>query len=483
MTVIHARLEHAEADPERLAFDIAGRALTRAALVDGARRVAAGLAASGVRPGDRVALALGTSPELVWSFFGAELARAVPVALDTHLSAQAVARRIALVESARVVDAAEASRLLAHAPLAPAALPAPSDLAFLQVTSGTSGEPRAVMISHANVLASVLGSRESLALRPGDVFASWMPIHHDLGLVDFMLLPAHAGLPCWLLPPSLAQIRPWLQLMSRVGATITGAPDFAYRLAARIADDAGAAQPIDLARLRIAISGGEPLRAATIAAFEARWSIPGRVRPGYGLAEATLGVTFVRAGEPLRVDASGSVSAGRAAPGAEVRVRDGQIEVRGAKVCAGYFGDAAASAALFTDDGWLRTGDSGALDDDSYLFVHGRQRAMIKRAGAVVAPREVEEAAERAPGVRLSAAVGIAREEGGTEDVVVVVEVAPEVAADTAAADAITRAVADEVLRALGFAPGRIVVAPPRTIPRTANGKIRHAALRQTLGG
>jgi acyl-CoA synthetase (AMP-forming)/AMP-acid ligase II len=259
-----------------------------------------------------------------------------------------------------------------------------------------------------------------------------------------------------------------------VRGTITGAPDFAYRLATRLVP----AESVDLSSLRFATNGGEPVRRSTISAFETCFGLHEVVRPGYGLAEATLGVTAVRTGEVVRDDARGNVSCGRALEGVEVRVdaddvTSGEILVRGPTVFAGYFDGEEASAKILRN-GWLHTGDAGSLDDEGHLYVLGRRRAMLKRGGATLAPRELEEAAQSVEGVRIAAAVGIAASESMTEEVVVVVEADPN-------CERIAARVSEAVERALGFAPDRVVVQLPRTIPRTANGKIQHAVLREQL--
>jgi acyl-CoA synthetase (AMP-forming)/AMP-acid ligase II len=278
-------------------------------------------------------------------------------------------------------------------------------------------------------------------------------------------------------PPAIRTLPLWLRTASEVRATILGAPDFAWRLATRLVDPAG----LDLSSLRFATNGGEPVRQSTILAFEERFGVPGVIRPGYGLAEATLGVTGLRQGEPLRVDARGNVSCGRPLPGVEVRIAQeaggtGEILVRGAAVFSGYFGADEASAEILRD-GWLHTGDIGQLDADGHLYVLGRKRAMIKRGGAPLAPREVEEAAEGVPGLRIAAAVGMPPgPETATEEIAVAIEIDPACEPSRIAED-----VAAAIEKALGFAPDRVVVLAPRTLPRTANGKIRHPELRREL--
>jgi acyl-CoA synthetase (AMP-forming)/AMP-acid ligase II len=442
--------------------------------------------------GDRVALFLPSGLGFIRVFFALQRLAAVPCAFAPGSSPAAGARRAARVRPCLIlVDGPEAeglARALTEDGLRCAALPevpwaaAPpsrpevseEDLAFLQPTSGTSGEPRAAMITQANALASLRAARDMLEIGPRDVLVSWVPPWHDLGLLRFVLGPVYFGAPCHLVPPAIRTLPLWLRTASEMRATILGAPDFAWRLATRLVDPEG----LDLSSLRYATNGGEPVRQSTILAFEERFGVPGVLRPGYGLAEATLGVTCLRQGEPLRVDDRGNVSCGRPLPGVEVRIdqkvdETGEILVRGPAVFAGYF---EASAEVLRD-GWLHTGDVGRLDADGHLYVLGRRRAMLKRGGAPLAPREVEEAAARVPGLRIAAAVGLPpAPDGLTEEIAVAVEADPaadplQIAADVSAA----------IEEALGFAPDQVVVLAPRTIPRTANGKIRHPALRREL--
>jgi acyl-CoA synthetase (AMP-forming)/AMP-acid ligase II len=323
------------------------------------------------------------------------------------------------------------------------------------------------MLTQRQVMASLRATHDLLAPTPADVLVGWVPPWHDLGLQRFVVAPVAFGLPCHLVPPSVRTIPEWLATISSVRATITGAPDFAWLLATRLVDPAN----VDLRSLRVATNGGEPVRATTITSFESRFGLGHVVLPGYGLAEATLGVASARPGEPLRFDGSGSVSCGRPLAGVEVRIEKEEIMVRGPAVFAGYF-DAPQASALALESGWLRTGDAGALDDRGELYVFGRRRAMIKRGGATLAPRELEEAAQSVPGVRLAAAVGI--DSGITEEIVVVVE------AD-AAVSALESSVQTAIERALGTLSVRVLVQPPRSIPRTYNGKVRHAVLRDQI--
>lgn len=505
-TILECLRDCARIRPSALAFSIGAEAISYGELQAGALQLAGALQARGLRRGDRCALLLGTSGDFLRTLFAVQTLGAIPVAMNASLPPEGLARRLALVRADLVVAAPDA-RMPSETGSAPRvetvggllrgprreAQPLrstnPGDIAYLQITSGTTGEPRAAAITHRNLMASLWASRRLLEAGPADILVGWVPLYHDLGLVRFVFGTIYFGACAHLLPPSLAILGEWLATMTRVRATISGAPDFGYRVAARTVSPAG----IDLHALRFATNGGEPVRLSTIADFEQRFGCPGAVRPGYGLAEATLGVSALRRGEPLDADAAGRVSTGRAFEGIEIRVvgpegapmrpgETGNIEVRGEAVFGGYFGDPVATREVLSADGWLRTGDTGALDSRGHLYVHGRTRALIKRAGALVAPFEAEQAADRVPGVRLSAAVGIARDEiGGTEEVVIVAEIRPEDSRTDEARRTVTAHIVRAVTQAIGFAPGEVVIVAPRTIPLTANGKIRHSELKNLL--
>ena len=463
----------AASSPDSLAFVEAGERLTYGQLRADSEAIAGGLASLGVGPGDRVALVLPAGLDFIRAFFALQRLAASPCAFDPGAPAAAIARRIERIRPRLTLTSLD----LPRAP-APPAVSGEEDVAFLQPTSGTSGEPRAAVILQRNAIASLRASRDLLGIGPGDILVSWAPPWHDLGLLRFLLGPVYFGSPCHLVTPAIRTLPLWLETASRVRATMLGAPDFAWRLATRLVNPEG----LDLSSLRYAINGGEPVRRSTIVAFEERFGVPGVIRPGYGLAEATLGVTCLRPGEPLRVDDRGNVSCGRPLPGVEVRIAlesgdIGEILVRGPAVFAGYF-EAEEASAEALHDGWLHTGDFGRLEADGHLYVLGRKRAMLKRGGAPLAPRELEEAAERVPGLRSAVAVGWPpSSETATEEIVVAVE------ADPAAAPPpeIAAAVAARIEEALGVSPDDVVVLAPRSIPRTPNGKVRHWLLRKEL--
>lgn len=486
--------------PESLAFGAGGENLTYRALREDAQLLGAALLHSGVTAGDRVAMLVPAGLDIIRLVFALQRIAASPCVFDPSIPPATSARRAARIRPRLVVvggpaagelaasarsagmQALSTMELFANATSLPLP-PLPSDpeaIAFLQPTSGTTGEPRAAMVRQRNVIASLHAARELLDPGPSDVLVGWVPPWHDLGMLRFLLGPVYFGVPCHLVPPAVRTISQWLETIFERRGTITGAPDFAWRLATRLVD-AGA---VDLSSLRFATNGGEPVRASTITAFESRFGLNGVIRPGYGLAEATLGVTSVRAGESLRVGPGGNVSCGRPLENVEVRVKAegagaGEILVRGPAVFAGYFDAEEASAAVLRN-GWLYTGDFGSLDGDGNLYVLGRDKAMLKRGGAPLAPREIEEAAQSVPGVRIAAAIAmLPSPEAITENIVLVVEAEPD---ENGVLPTPAR-VAGAVEHSIGFAPDRVVFVAPRAIPRTSNGKIRHDALRRQLFG
>jgi fatty-acyl-CoA synthase len=472
-----------QTDPHRLAFAEGGAELSYRALFDDASSIAAGLVASGAltgTSGERVALSIPAGLSFVRTFWALQLLGVTTCALNPYSPAASVLKRAMRVRPHLLVThddalADEARRsnipVLRLQDLPRSGDPVrwndidPEGIAILQTTSGTSGEPKAAMIRHRNVMASVAAAAQALGFGPDDVFVSWVPPWHDLGLIRFMVGSVYFGAPCHIVQPAISTIPEWLRTIERAGGTVTGAPDFAYRLATRLVDP----KSVRLHSLRQATNGGEPVRLSTVEAFEKAFEVPGAILPGYGLAEATLGVTCRRSGEPLRTDARGNVSCGRVLPNVDIRIADdGEIALRGPVVFAGYF-----ESDDVLRDGWLFTGDVGHLDEDGHLYVLGRKRAMLKRGGAVLAPRELEEIAQRVEGVRIAMAVGVTSK-FATEEIVVAVETDGD-------AERITQEITDAIRSELGFAPERVLAFARNTLPRTYNGKLRHDALRQQL--
>jgi len=475
-----ALLQRAESHARRIAYTYRDDSLTFAELAERAVSRACSLQRGGVGPGSRVAVAMSAGLPLVETFWALQLLGAVPCLFNPSVPEPTLRGRIEMIRPVVVVtDATTVDRGAAGTSLTHLALD-PDGLAYLQFTSGTSGKPRAAMLRHTNVIAYLHAAEADGHVGADDRLVSWVPPWHDLGLVRFVIGAVYYGVTCHITEPAIRTIPDWLATISRARGTVSGAPDFAYRVAVRMVDPT----TVDLSSLRISTIAAEPVRWATIQEFETRFGVPGALRPAYGLAEATLGVTATLVGDEVNVDERGNVSNGQAHSCFEVHAGASleapeEILVRGAPIFAGYF-DAPEETKRTLQGGWLHTGDFGYTDGHGRLYVLGRRSGMIKRAGAVVAPRELEEAAERVDGVRIAAATTAPAGGDGKDPVVVVVEAD---VSEELSRDQIARDVSSQIVAALGFAPERVIVAPRRTIPRTENGKVRHDRLRQTLFG
>ncbi|HEV8677011.1 MAG TPA: AMP-binding protein [Methylomirabilota bacterium] len=508
-TIVEVLALRAQREPAGVYFELFDEPMTYGWLWELARRYGANLAAAGVEPGDRVAILLPTCKEFFATMFGAMVRGAIPVPLYptygppelasifAHAGPRA-AVTIGWFEPAvrRAQGSAPAfSRILAPDELErPAAEPAwpaadPERTAFFQYTSGSTGYPKGVDLTHRALLANIRAFVTAVEAQPGEPVVSWLPLYHDMGLIGLGFGTLYAGCHLYLLPPDLRNPRQWLELLTRTRATITASPDFGYRNCLRNVHDLTG---LDLSSLRVAFTGAEPVRLDTVRQFEARFGLKHVMHPAYGLAEATLAVTVGDLRAPLRMDPSGRfVGVGRPVPGVEVAIwaegtdgepgrflgpdEVGEIVVRTPAAMRGYYRDPEATARAFRS-GWLHTGDLGYRAPDGYLFVVGRQKDLIIVRGENVVPLDIEQVVDAVPGVRYSAAVGVTSERLGTQRLVVVAEVRDPDAAPEAAS-ALVRGIVSAVRQSRGFRPSRVMLVRPGTIPKTTSGKIQHARL------
>jgi acyl-CoA synthetase (AMP-forming)/AMP-acid ligase II len=366
--------------------------------------------------------------------------------------------------------------------------PCPEDLAYIQYTSGSTGNPKGVQLSHANLVTNVAQLVAGMEITSADVFVSWLPAFHDMGLVLMTMVPFYLGCRLVLLPTDLRRPGRWLEAIAAHGGTFTAAPDFAYRMCVRYLRDTPA---YDLRSLRVALNAAEPVRASTAREFESAFRLRDVMTSGYGLAEATVGVSMSRPGAGLSVDPSGRVSVGRPFPGVDVAiVRDtvlaepglvGEVVVRSPANTRGYFGNAEETGRLFWRDGFLRTGDLGYLDTAGNLTFAGRIKEVINTAGRTLAPQEIEEIVDVVPGLRLCAAVGLERGGFEGEQVWIVAEVRPQDLPGPEEQERASIGITDRLHSVLGFRPARVLLVRPGTIPRTPNGKVQRALLRQQI--
>jgi fatty-acyl-CoA synthase len=489
-------------------FDLYDETVTYGRLWKESARYAAGLAKLGVERGDRVALIYPTCAEFFYTFFGAVRLGAIPVPLYPTLGVDATAKilrdsgskvvatigwfRTGVDESragaANVLHVAEPSDLEIDDRPPPFPTVGSDDTAFIQYTSGSTGQPRGVVLSHENVVRTVEFMAEAAELTRNDVVVSWLPLYHDMGLIGCSFTPPWTGARLYLLPPDLKSPRVWLELITRVRATFTVSPDFGYRNCVRnVSDTAG----LDLSTLKQALSGAEPVRSSTIDAFEEKFGLENVITPCYGLAEATLAVAIWPRKTPLRLDRSGKfLSVGRTCRGVSVRIMDGdtqvgadvegEICVKSPGVMQGYYNNPEATRHVLSADGWLRTGDLGFLDAEGYLYISGRVKDLIIMAGENVVPADIEELVDRAPGVRYSAAVGIASERTGSQRLHVVAEVRdPDMSAE--AMSHLVRDIVQRVHHGRGHRPARVLLVNRGAIPKTSSGKIQRARLAEMI--
>ena len=390
----------------------------------------------------------------------------------------------------------------------------PDDLAVLQFTSGSTSDPKGVMLPHRVILANLDGVAAAAALDPAyDVLVSWLPLYHDMGLIGLLTLPMITGADLVLGAPQDFMGAParWMQWMSDFGGTATAGPNFSYALAARALRRMSG---LDLSRWRIALNGAEPVDPATVDEFVAAAApfgfSPGAAFPAFGMAEVAIGGTFPTPGRGIVIDtvdrrvletdryaapvAAGSVGSrglaklGTAIPGLEMRIADvntgnvmatrevGELQLRGSSVTPGYYKHAEATAESFAADGWFRTGDLGYLVDGE-LVICGRIKDVIIVGGRNVFPEDVERAVACVDGVRPGNVIAFGIEgRKGREAVVVVAET--KSGEDSAVVQRVRQEVTIAVRDTVGMPPEEVVLVTPGSLPKTSSGKLQRSLCR-----
>jgi acyl-CoA synthetase (AMP-forming)/AMP-acid ligase II len=483
----------------------------------------------GLRSGDTVVILAPSDPEFVAAFLGAQEAGLLPVPCPppepleggrrvgqrfSEILGRCRARGLAspvsgVLPSTLVSDLASDRVVVMEGPAGSASDPletTPQPFAYCQFTSGSGGVVKGVLLTHDNVRANVEAMADAYGLTPDDVFVTWLPLFHDMGLVAYVLMPLLLGLPTHFMTPLEFLSRPiaWPRLMSRVGASMASAPNLAYGLCARRATEEDLVG-LDLSRWRIACNGSEPVTHAAVEAFCRRFAACGfrasAMLPAYGLAEDTLCATARRPGEGVRFDEVSRealevegfarpapmgplvASVGRPLAGHEIAVVDGdglprpprhvgEVAIRGASVMAGYLEDTSGEVAL-QPDGWLLTGDLGYLAEGE-LYLVGRKKDLIIRAGRNYYPQDLEDAAMRVEGVRRVAAFAVPTPQ--LEQVVLAIEPRSDVETDPAA---LTAALRQTVFAATRLVPDEILLLPRNALPLTSSGKVMRPEARR----
>ena len=499
----------------------------------------------GATPGDTLILLLGNNEQFVDAFWGGVLGGIIPVPVAIGISDEhrhkllRIARKLGqpfiytdrktldrigafATQSSDPTEAATFAALKARAFLVEDLhdiqvkgrphTARPEDTAFIQFSSGSTSDPKGVVLTHANLIANIDGSTQAGGFNETDTSLSWMPLTHDMGLIGFHLVMFANRVHAHLMPTELFVRRPllWLAIASQHKATILCSPNFGYRHYLKVLGERSPGN-LDLSAVRLIFNGAEPISVELCEEFLARLSALGLNRdamfPVYGLAEASLAVSFPPVGRPYKAiqlnrhklgigekaevlahasrDALGLVSVGTVIPLCELRIagnddaaledgRIGHIHIRGGNVTAGYFEEPEANAATFTADGWLKTGDLGLiLDGETYIT--GRAKEILFVNGQNYYPHDLESVAQRAQGMELGKVVvaGVRPPGAETDQLVVFLLHRGDAAEFVPLAAEVTQLINEHT----GLEVADVV--PVKRIPKTTSGKIQRHLLEQ----
>ncbi len=496
------------------------------------RQRALQLQRAGVRRSDRLAIIVADPEQFVITFLGAVLAGIVAVPLFSREGGGFRAKAHYRETVSQIVAAADADALItpsAYRTLIDEALmasalkrvtvieletldqlpaegtlvapPQPDDLCFLQFTSGSTSQPKGVMVTHRNLIANaaLFYGPDGLDIGPNDTVVSWLPLYHDMGLIGFVLDPLICAVPTVLMATERFIRRPkvWLEALTHHHGTVSFAPNFAYDLVTRHIRDRDLAA-LDLSKVRALGCASEPISSEVLRRFVERFTTvglqPKAMVAGYGMAEATLAITCQQPGEAMvidRVDPSGLLSGraapvttegvelvgcGQAYPGQRIQIVDdqgnplperqiGQILIHGVSVTQGYFNQPEKSAETFRD-GWLWSGDLGYLAD-SKLFICGRCKDLIIINGSNYYPQDIELPIVALDDVKRGGVAAFGTLSKGREVLVICVEGRGDV-------ESLKRAVVTVIFQHFGLQVEQVVVVKPGGLPRTSSGKIQH---------
>ena len=543
--LVQALQRRAALTPDRVALRFLAETPEQAVVLsyrelDQRARTIAGALQAEAEFGDRAVLLFPSGPDYVAAFFGCLYAGVIAVPAYPPESAKRHHQERLL----SIINDAEPRLLLTSADLSDALLQiegappllcvdtldgalaaswvapnlAGDHIAFLQYTSGSTALPKGVQVSHGNLVANELLIRHGFGidLNPDDVIVSWLPLYHDMGLIGGLLQPIFSGVPCVLMSPAYFLGRPlrWLEAISEYGGTISGGPDFAYRLCSERVSES-ALERLDLSGWRVAYSGSEPIRLDTLNRFGEKFAVCGfttdSFMASYGLAEATLFVAGTPRGQGignLRVDdqalaqnraepgeGSAIMSCGISQPDHAVLIVDpvalneladnavGEVWAAGPSIAHGYWRNPEASAKTFVqhnDRTWLRTGDLGFMRDGE-LFITGRLKDMLIVRGHNLYPQDIEQTVEReVEVVRKGRVAAFAVTVDGQEGIGIAAEISRSVQ-KILPPDALIKAIRQTVAEAYQEAPSVVVLLNPGALPKTSSGKLQRSACRNRL--
>lgn len=512
--------------------------ITYGDLLTKASSIANGLIAKGVLPDDAVAIMLPTSNAFFQSFFGVLLAGAIPVPIYPPFRMDRIEEYI--LREARILINAEVRVLItfsqaetlskilqSHIPSLSSVTTAASLLknksslpkisrsaensALLQYSSGSTGDPKGILLNHNNILANMRAVGEGIQLKPTDCVVSWLPLYHDMGLMSW-LYSMYYGLPITILSPMIFLNRPerWLWAIHYHRATLSAGPNFAYELCAKRLNDDDLAG-LDLSSWRLAFNGAEAVNPNTLRKFYQKFKKFGLKKealfPVYGLAENTVGLTFPELNKEFQVDRVSReilerdlravpaennylefVCEGKAIPGHEIRIADdegqvlaerfiGNVQFRGPSAMQGYYHNPKATQAAYIN-GWWNSGDLGYLADDN-LFITGRKKDMIIKAGRNLYPESMEEIVGNIAGIRRGCVIafGVTDEKLGTEKIIIVAEAK---IFDKDSQTKMQEEIIEKMTVGIGVPPDQVILVAPHTIPKTSSGKLQRSACKNS---
>lgn len=510
--------------------------ITYGDLLKNASRVALQLKKLSIEQGDTVAIMLPSHPEFFYTFFGVLLAGAIPVPIyppfRLHLLeayAKTEARILSNAEVRALVTFEEAKKLsqllktfvpsLKHVTTAKALLQdealdtlfhaKPNHYAFIQYTSGSTAAPKGVLLTHDNLISNIKAYGKAIHVKPDDVTVSWLPLYHDMGLIGMWLGSLYYGIPLVLLTPFSFLNHPerWLWAIHYHRGTLSGAPNFAYELCVRkIAPSL--LEGLDLSSWRVAANGAEKIYPNTLMQFAEKFAPYGFKRqalmPVYGLAESTVALTIPPINRSFLIDkidrkkfeeerialpsdephALQFVACGKAMEGHEVRIVDeemkvlrerqiGSLQFRGPSNMQGYYRNPEATAKIY-HDGWIDSGDLAYMAEEE-VYITGRRKDLIIKAGRNIYPAEIEEVVGAVPHVRLGcvAVFAVNDFEQATDKLVIVAETKEKNKVDT---EELINAIREAVVSTLDIVPDHIILVRPHTVPKTSSGKLQRAA-------
>lgn len=537
---------YAEKEPQRIHIylqDELGKEkiIRYGGLYEKALETAKGLQELGLLPRETVAIMLPTCEDFFYAFFGVLLAGGIPVPIYPPFRADRIEeyakREAKILRNAEVrilisfTEVQTINKILRNfIPSLKAVTTVESltnsnrslslsnltgtDNALIQYTSGSTGDPKGVLLNHNNLLANIRVIGQAIEIKPTDVGVSWLPLYHDMGLIGAWLASLYFGNPIIIMSPISFLNHPerWLWAIHYHRATLSAGPNFAYELCVSKIDDQ-TIEGLDLSSWRLAFNGAEPIYPKTIKKFIRRFSYYGlkadTLYPVYGLAESSVALTFPPLHRPLRIDKverdpfnqeqkaipSQStdknyiefVSCGKPLPGHAVRIVDangnevserviGSLQFKGPSTMQGYYRNEKATKAI-QNNGWWESGDL-AYQADGEIFITGRKKDIIVKAGRNLYPQEIEEITAQVKGIRKGCVVafGTVNPKQATEQLVVVAETREQRSPQQ---EKIVDEIIENISNAIGEPPDKVILVPPKSIPKTSSGKLQRSSTKE----